>query len=192
MKRLNNTILTWSMIISFLTLLFFLYNKQENNDYLRVENDASPPSELHPEVERNKKLLIEKAADIGIDVVITEELRTFDDQEALFAMGRSVEGNKVTNARGGESYHNYGLAIDYALRDNNGKIIWDMGYDGNGNGEPDWIEVADIGKELGFDWGGDWKHFRDYPHLQMTFGLSISDLQNGLRPAIDAESADGD
>lgn len=191
MKRLNNTILTWSMIIFFLTLLFFLYNKQENNDYVRVADDASPPSDLHPEVERNKNLLIEKAADIGIEVVITDGLRTFDDQETLFAMGRSVEGNKVTNARGGESYHNYGLAIDYALRNSNGEIIWDTAYDGNGNGEPDWTEVADIGKELGFDWGGDWKHFRDYPHLQMTFGLSINDLQNGLRPAIDG-TADGD
>ncbi|MCG3055692.1 M15 family metallopeptidase, partial [Escherichia coli] len=49
----------------------------------------------------------------------------------------------------------------------NGDIIWDMEYDGNGNGKSDWMEVAEIGKELGFEWGGDWEGFKDYPHFQL-------------------------
>ena len=88
----------------------------------------------------------------------------------------------MTQARGGESYHNYGLAIDFALRLENGEVVWDIERDGNRNGKRDWFEVAAIGKELGFIWGGDWQHFKDYPHLQMTFGLSISELQQGYRP----------
>lgn len=66
-----------------------------------------------------------------------------------------------------ESYHNYGLAIDFALQKKDGSIIWDMEYDGNQNGKSDWLEVVEIAKTLGFEWGGDWKRFKDYPHLEM-------------------------
>ena len=40
-------------------------------------------------------------------------------------------------------------------------------------------EVVQIGEQLGFEWGGNWKGFKDYPHFQMTFGKSIKDLKNG-------------
>lgn len=84
--------------------------------------------------------------------------------------------------QGGGSYHNFGLAIDFALELEDGSVVWDLERDDNGNGESDWFEVAAIGKELGFDWGGDWRNFKDYPHLEMTFGLSIDELQSGWRP----------
>ncbi len=42
-----------------------------------------------------------------------------------------------------------------------------MEYDGNQNGKSDWLEVVEIAKTLGFEWGGDWKRFKDYPHLEM-------------------------
>src|SRR5699024_8525978 len=45
-----------------------------------------------------------------------------------------------------------------------------------------WKRAAQIGKNLGFDWGGDWTSFKDYPHLQMSGGLSLSDLQAGKKP----------
>lgn len=153
------------------------------DNYINMGEDASRPTELHPIVEEKKNELLEKAAAIDIDLVITDETRSIDRQNELYEQGRSTSGNIVTNARGGESYHNYGLAIDYALRDGNGDIIWDIYYDGNDNGKADWFEVADLAKELGFDWGGDWESFRDYPHLQMDFGLSIHQLQRGVRPA---------
>lgn len=57
-----------------------------------------------------------------------------------------------------------------------------MTFDDNGNGKSDWLEVVDIAKELGFQWGGDWQDFKDYPHLQMNFGRSIHDLQSGESP----------
>nr|WP_245628158.1 M15 family metallopeptidase [Shouchella shacheensis] len=133
---------------------------------------------LHPVVAEKSEQLIERAAEIGIEVVITDGYRSEDEQDKLYEKGRSEEGNVVTNARGGESYHNYGLAIDYAIRNDEGNVIWDTSYDGNNNGESDWFEVAEIAKELGFEWGGDWTSFRDYPHLQMDFGHSITALQH--------------
>ena len=140
------------------------------------------PDGLHPIVEEKKSELIERAADAGIDILITDGFRTLEEQEAIYAQGRSTDGSVVTYASGGESYHNYGLAIDFALRLPDGSVVWDIERDDTGSGTPDWFEVAEIGKDLGFEWGGDWHNFKDYPHFQMTFGLSIRELKKGWRP----------
>ncbi|MEK3907432.1 M15 family metallopeptidase [Oceanobacillus sp. FSL W7-1309] len=185
MKRWNATIVSWIIIILFLVLLFYVYNEWSGEHRLYIDEDAPLPDGLHPIVEENQNELIEIAASVGIDVIITQGFRSFEQQDSLYEQGRTKPGDIITNAQGGQSYHNYGLAIDYALRNQNGEIIWDIHYDGNNNGHSDWFEVADIAKELGFDWGGDWSNFKDYPHLQMTFGLSLSELQRGYRPPED-------
>jgi peptidoglycan L-alanyl-D-glutamate endopeptidase CwlK len=109
-------------------------------------------------------------------------LRTFAEQDALFAQGRTKPGNRVTNAKGGQSYHNYGLAIDIVLildKDKNGTFetaSWDVKSDFDGDKKADWMEVVQIFKRYGFEWGGDWK-FLDLPHFQKTFGKSIYELR---------------
>jgi peptidoglycan LD-endopeptidase CwlK len=137
---------------------------------------------LHPELIRYTDILVQMAGKQGINVVITDDFRSFHEQDKLYAKGRSGEGNIVTHAKAGESFHNFGLAVDFALINSEDQVIWDLDYDGNGNSRSDWLEVVEIAKGLGFEWGGDWKHFKDYPHLQMDFGLSITDLQKGKRP----------
>jgi peptidoglycan L-alanyl-D-glutamate endopeptidase CwlK len=108
-------------------------------------------------------------------------LRTFAEQDALYAQGRTKAGAKVTNAKGGQSYHNYGLAIDIVLlvdKDKNGtyeSASWDIKTDFDGDGKADWMEIVTIFKRYGFEWGGDWK-FNDAPHFQKTFGKSINEL----------------
>lgn len=160
-------------------LFIWLHNELE----FREELEKRPaPSGLHPIVEEKKNELIEKAAAIGIDILITDDFRSIAAQDKLHDQGRSEPGQIVTHSKGGESYHNYGLAIDFALRLPDGNVVWDTKRDDNGNGKADWLEVADIGKELGFTWGGDWRNFKDYPHLEMNFGLSISELKKGWRP----------
>ena len=109
-------------------------------------------------------------------------LRTFDEQNALYAQGRTrLFDNKgsrlgvVTKAKGGQSFHNYGLAFDIVLlvdRDGNGSFesaSWEDRIDFDRDGKADWLEVADIFKRNGYTWGGDWK-FRDAPHFEKTFG----------------------
>ena len=109
-------------------------------------------------------------------------LRTFAEQNALYAQGRTKAGAKVTNAKGGQSYHNYGLAIDIVLlvdKDKNGSFesaSWDIKTDFDGDGKADWMEIVAIFKRYGFEWGGDWK-FNDAPHFQKTFGKTIAELQ---------------
>ena len=171
----------WLVILLFLIVpILFIFNSLETQSPKKVPM----PTKLNDLVEVKSKLLVNEAARKGIRVVITDDFRSAKDQDALYAKGRSTDGNVVTNARGGESYHNYGLAIDFALAAPEGEhLIWDMDYDGNGNSKSDWKEVVEIAKNLGFEWGGDWAKFKDYPHLQMSFGLTINDLQNGVLPS---------
>ncbi len=103
-------------------------------------------------------------------------LRTFAEQDALFN-----QKPKVTNAKGGQSYHNYGLAVDIVLildKDGDGKFetaSWDVKSDFDGDGKSDWQEVVAIFKRYGWEAGIDWK-FYDAPHFQKTFGYSVNDL----------------
>ena len=113
----------------------------------------------------------------------THTLRTFAEQNKLFAQGRTAPGKIVTRARGGQSYHNYGFAIDIVLlvdRDGNGTFesaLWDTKSDFDQDGRADWMEVVDVFKRHGWEWGGDWR-FRDMPHFQKTLGKSIVELQS--------------
>lgn len=110
-------------------------------------------------------------------------LRTFAEQDALFAQGRTRLFNNsgkrlgvVTKAKGGQSIHNYGLALDIVLvKDTNGDgtfdtASWETNVDFDKDGRADWMEVVNILKKHGWTWGGDWKSFKDAPHFEKTFG----------------------
>lgn len=109
-------------------------------------------------------------------------LRTFAEQDVLYAQGRSKPGKVVTNAKGGQSYHNYGLAIDIVLlvdKDKNGSFetaSWDVKTDFDKDAKADWMEVVQIFKRYGYEWGGEWK-FKDDPHFQKSLGKSIYELR---------------
>lgn len=109
-------------------------------------------------------------------------IRTFAEQDKLYAQGRNGnKGKVVTNAKGGESFHNYGLAVDIVLlvdKDGNGSkesASWETNVDFDGDGLSDWQEVVKIFKQYGWTWGGDWK-FTDRPHFEKTYGYSVRDL----------------
>jgi peptidoglycan L-alanyl-D-glutamate endopeptidase CwlK len=107
--------------------------------------------------EKALKILSLAAAD-GFQLTVTQAVRTFAEQDALFAQGRTRKGPIVTNARGGQSWHNFGMAVDLAFVVD-GKISWDDKlYSKIGK----WASVA------GLDWGGDWKKFKDLPHVQLS------------------------
>ncbi|SFL46677.1 M15 family metallopeptidase [Salibacterium qingdaonense] len=166
----------WDLtLIGILSIILFAAWQQEREDHIE---EMAARSSLHPEVEKMKQEFVEQTAEQGIDVVITQGYRSKEQQNDLYAQGRSEEGSIVTYARGGESYHNYGLAVDFALRKNNGDVTWNTTYDGNDNGEADWQEAGDIAKRIGFEWGGDWQQFQDFSHLQWNPGVSVEALKD--------------
>lgn len=111
-------------------------------------------------------------------------LRTFAEQDKLYAQGRKEAGKIVTYARGGQSYHNYGLAVDIVFlidKDNNGTFetaSWDFTKDVDKDGEIDFNEVDAVFKMYG--WSGlykaDGKRW-DFPHFQKTMGYTVIDLK---------------
>ena len=102
-------------------------------------------------------------------------LRTFAEQNVLYAQGRTKPGKIVTNASGGLSYHNYGMAVDIVLIINGKEASWNDKKDFDGDGKADWMEIVNIFKQFGWEWGGDWQ-FEDNPHFQKTLGYSVRQL----------------
>ncbi|MDA1477499.1 peptidoglycan-binding protein [Bacillus changyiensis] len=134
-------------------------------------------SGIHPVVKETAIEVIKRSYKEGIYVQMTSGYRSFAEQNKLYAKGRTAPGKIVTNARAGQSNHNYGLAVDYVLLSSDGKTaIWTV--------NSKWKRVAQIAKALGFAWGGDWRSFKDYPHLEMMGGLTLSQLQAGKRPVL--------
>jgi peptidoglycan L-alanyl-D-glutamate endopeptidase CwlK len=108
---------------------------------------------------------------------ITYTLRTMSEQKALYEQGRSTKGPIVTNAKPGYSFHNYGLAIDFAFVIDGKTASWDHKADWDNDKKADWMEVVEVFKRYGWEWGGDWKTFLDMPHFQKTFGYSTTKLR---------------
>ncbi|WP_379131655.1 M15 family metallopeptidase [Paenibacillus sp. sgz500958] len=149
-----------------------------------IGKSAAKLKKLHPAVLAGAQALIRQSHAKGVPIAITQGMRTIVEQNALYAQGRSKPGTIITNARGGASYHNYGLAIDFALLLPGGETYsWDTSRDGDKDKLKDWQEVVKLAKPLGFEWGGDWTSFKDFSHLQMSFGLTTSQLKGGARPS---------
>jgi peptidoglycan L-alanyl-D-glutamate endopeptidase CwlK len=123
------------------------------------------------------KVRVEKflnsAKDAGIDLLVTSTYRDNESQNALYAQGRTKPGRIVTNAKGGQSFHNYRCAVDVVPL-LNGKPVWDAEND-------IWQKVGDLGIAAGLEWAGNWTKFREMPHFQYTNGLNLADLQIGKK-----------
>ncbi len=152
-------------------------------EYVRSKS-AARLSGLLPVVKIAAETLIDRCYARGVPIVITQGLRTIAEQDALYAQGRTKPGAIVTNASGGTSFHNFGVAIDFALLMPDGRSVsWDTKRNGDLDLLPDWDEVVTEAKRIGFAWGGDWKSFVDMPHFEMTFGLSTAQYRAGKSPA---------
>lgn len=110
-----------------------------------------------------------------------EVLRSEARQAELYAQGRSKPGKIVTNAKPGESYHQYGLALDICLIIDGKEASWDMITDFDHDSIADWMEIVRIFKSHKWEWAGEWKRFPEAPHFQCTFGIPISTLRERVQ-----------
>lgn len=121
-------------------------------------------NQLHPSVRKEVETIINEcnAAITGrAQVRVTQGLRTFAEQDALYA-----KRPKVTNAKGGQSVHNYGFAVDICLIIDGKEASWDVKKDWDGDKIADWDECVKIFAKHGWSWGGNWKSFKDMPHFE--------------------------
>lgn len=139
---------------------------------------------LHPKLRTEAKEIyadIVKALKGRAAVRFTHTLRIIAEQDALYAQGRIKQGKIVTNAKGGKSYHNYGLAIDICLILDGKEASWDTLKDYDGDKVADWMEAVAIFKTRGWEWGGDFKSIKDAPHFQKTFGFTTTKLKSMIK-----------
>jgi peptidoglycan L-alanyl-D-glutamate endopeptidase CwlK len=106
----------------------------------------------------------------GIDVLITSTLRDAESQNALYAQGRTTPGKIVTNAKAGQSWHNFACAFDF-VPIVNGKAQWDD--------LKTFERCGRIAEAVGLEWAGRWSRFKELAHCQYTGGLTMDDLRAG-------------
>jgi peptidoglycan LD-endopeptidase CwlK len=121
---------------------------------------------VHPILAERGTRLLERCAAEGLALMVTQSVRSMAEQDQLYAQGRTAPGKVVTNARAGESYHNFGLAFDVLVLDAMGKADWSPA-------NPGWGQAGALGEELGLEWGGRWRGLVDLPHFQYTGGVSL-------------------
>lgn len=133
-------------------------------------------NKLHPAVRDEVAAIITKVENgwpAGYAVRIVQGLRTIEEQNALYAQGRTKPGKIVTNAKGGKSYHNHGLAFDICILIN-GAVSWKV--------DEYWMMIVRAFKAAGWVWGGDFKSIKDNPHFEKSFGFKVAQLMAMYKP----------
>lgn len=116
----------------------------------------------------------------GISFRITQGMRTWTEQDALYAQGRTVPGQIVTNAKGGESWHNFGCAVDFVPMLNS-LPMWDRAHGG-------WDAIIKCGKAMNLVSGSEFTK-PDYPHFQMTGRFPLAKPDEEARQIYDQQGA---
>ena len=131
--------------------------------------------ELIPEAKERVEKFIALCKEHNIDLLVTSTYRDAESQNALYAQGRTAPGKIVTNAKAGDSWHNWRCAVDVVPLVN-GKPDWDGSH-------PVWAEIGRLGKEAGLEWAGEWHSFKELAHFQYTGGLTLAQLKTGQQIA---------
>jgi peptidoglycan LD-endopeptidase CwlK len=105
----------------------------------------------------------------GIHIIAAQGLRTVAEQQAIWQQGRRPDGSYVdpihhkgvvTNAQGGHSWHNFGLAVDCDVLNKDGSVDWNAQH-------PSWKRMEAVGVSLGLVSGANWVRIVDAPHFQV-------------------------
>jgi len=118
-------------------------------------------SQVHPDLGAKIRIMNQT-----VPIRVTQGFRSYTEQDALYQQGRSLPGKVVTNARPGESWHNFGLAVDVVP-------MTELGPDWN-KSHPVWLELLRLGESLGLVEGATWRSFPDWPHFQWTGTFPVS------------------
>ena len=136
------------------------------NELLNRANRKLVVPGMHPTVVRIARDVIRELHPQGIQIGIAQSFRSIAEQNALYAKGRTTRGPIVTQARGGQSNHNFGVAIDIFLYQDGALFL----------SPPDarLRRIVAAMKRRGMNWGGDWSRFPDYPHFELYDHVSLA------------------
>jgi peptidoglycan L-alanyl-D-glutamate endopeptidase CwlK len=125
--------------------------------------------QVHPVLAGKVRAMYAALMASGIEIRVVQGLRTIDQQNALYAEGRTAPGAKVTNAHGGHSWHNFGLAVD-CVPGIRGVSPWKPNWDAR---SADFAAMIYAGEAQGLVSGANWKSMPDEPHFQLA-GIPVS------------------
>ena len=143
-------------------------------------NNQEKIKTLHPEIRNATSSMLTNLKKDNVNVEISLATRTYEEQDRLYSKGRNEKGEiideskVVTYAKGGQSYHNFGLAFDVEVYNENGTKNW------NKQSEA-WQKVINEGKKQGFLAGAEWNDFPDLPHFENSFGNTQSALRYNIQ-----------
>ena len=130
-------------------------------------------ADLEP-ITQEKALRLIAAAPLvlGRELYIVGGLRSYDEQDALHAIGRDGDdGRIVTNARAGESWHNFGRGIDFAFEEHGTqRPTWS---NTTSKDQRDWRLLGEMGEAIGLEWGGRFESLGDFGHFHFSDGMNI-------------------
>lgn len=129
---------------------------------------------LHLKAQAAARRLLLLARSAGFRARLLSGTRSYAEQDRLHAQGRyGNTGPRVTNARGGQSNHNFGIAWDIGLFDKAGGYL-----DGDTDAEiTEYHRLGKAARPLGLEWGGDWQSIPDVPHYQLPTGRSVAETR---------------
>lgn len=141
--------------------------KQQYGSFdVRTESCLATLSTL---AQQHARISIKTILNAGLTIRIISGTRTYEEQNGLYRKGRfGNPGKPVTNARGGQSNHNFGVAWDIGVFTTAG------GYVGDGE---QYSQAGNIAKSPTVEWGGEWKKFLDMPHYQLRIKIPVSELR---------------
>jgi peptidoglycan LD-endopeptidase CwlK len=117
--------------------------------------------QLHPVLGQKIGRLIEEADRQGLKLYVQEGYRSLEAQAKI--------SSAHTHAKPGFSFHNYGLAADIVFRNKTGGPSWDEKHN--------WQRLGELGKNMGLEWGGDWRHLKDRPHFQYSSSKRLDEIR---------------
>ena len=131
-------------------------------------------SGLHLKAQEAARKLLCLAIAAGFRIRLISGTRSYAEQDWLHAQGRyGNAGPRVTNARGGQSNHNFGIAWDIGLFDAGGGYL-----NGDTSAEiAEYWRLGELARPLGLEWGGDWTSIPDMPHYQLPTGRSVAETR---------------
>ncbi len=127
-------------------------------------------AKVNPVLAERIQAIASNLAAQGITIIVSQGLRTNEEQDALWQQGRNPDGSYidpihrkgvVTNAKGGQSWHCFGLAVDCDVLNKDGSVDWNSSH-------PQWKAMEAAGVKLGLVSGANWVRIVDAPHFQLT------------------------
>jgi peptidoglycan L-alanyl-D-glutamate endopeptidase CwlK len=133
---------------------------------------------IQPDAQRKAREFLNAATALPLTYKIISGTRTYAQQDALFAQGRTKKGPVVTHAKGGQSNHNFGIAWDVGIFDDNGKYLTGATHEE----EQAYIDLAThiLENVTGLEWGGNFHDFVDRPHYQLATGQAVAAVRQAF------------